>query len=221
MKLLAPSILSADFSNLSGEIKLAELGGADIIHCDIMDGEFVPNITFGPLVVRAVNNITELPLDVHLMINKPERYINDFVDAGADYITVHAEGNIHLDKLIHQIKMAGARAGIALNPATPVSVLEHILELIDMVLIMSVNPGFGGQSFLSYTVDKLKQLDKIRKKNRFNFLIEMDGGLDSKNISRVADAGCNVFVVGSTIFNSENITASTSELKNILQKLES
>lgn len=216
MKLIAPSILSADFSNLAQQIRYVEMGGADWIHCDIMDGKFVPNITFGPMVVDAVNKVTNLPLDVHLMIEEPDRLIKNFTDAGADYITVHQETVVHLNRTIQLIKDCGAKAGVVLNPATPVSTLEDILEYVDLVLLMSVNPGFGGQKFIGRTMDKIIKLNEIRKENNYSYLIEIDGGINSKNIKSIADAGCDVFVAGSSVFSADNITAATVELKNAL-----
>lgn len=219
MKLIAPSILSADFSNLGQQIRYTEMGGADIIHCDIMDGHFVPNISFGPMIVDTVNKITKLPIDVHLMITNPENYIDRFVDAGADYITVHQESSYHLHRLVESIKQKNVKAGVVLNPATPVSTITDILEILDLVLIMSVNPGFGGQGFIEFTLDKIKQLDNIRNEKKYDFLIEIDGGISPKNIKTVSDAGCNIFVAGSSIFSAPNITAATIELKNIVSEI--
>ncbi|MCP5062713.1 MAG: ribulose-phosphate 3-epimerase [Ignavibacteriae bacterium] len=216
MKKIAPSILAADFKNLEQQIRAVEIGGADIIHCDIMDGKFVPNITFGPIIVSSVNEITNLPLDVHLMVEKPQHILEDFVKAGANYITVHQEEVIHLDRVLNQIKELGAKAGVALNPATSVETLEPILHLVDLVLIMSVNPGFGGQSFIPYSLSKIKKLDKLRKENNYKFEIEIDGGVNKKTIKDISDAGCDIFVAGSAIFSSENITAETTKLKNIV-----
>ncbi len=218
MKLLAPSILAADLSNLAQQIRFAEIGGADIIHCDIMDGKFVPNITFGPIVVKAVKRTTKLPIDVHLMIEDPDNFIEDFISAGADYISVHQEEVVHLHRTITRIKELGAKAGVVLNPATPVSTLSDILEYIDFVLIMSVNPGFGGQIFIESSIKKIIQLSELRSKMNLSFQIEIDGGIDSKNIKRVSDAGCDMFVVGSSIFNQDNISAATTELKNLISQ---
>ena len=218
MKLLAPSILAADLSNLAQQIRFAEIGGADIIHCDIMDGKFVPNITFGPIVVKAVKRTTKLPIDVHLMIEDPDSFIEDFISAGADYISVHQEEVVHLHRTITRIKELGAKAGVVLNPATPVSTLSDILEFIDFVLIMSVNPGFGGQIFIESSIKKIIQLSELRSKMNLSFQIEIDGGIDSKNIKRVSDAGCDMFVVGSSIFNQDNISAATTELKNLISQ---
>jgi len=213
-KLLAPSILSANFANLSQDIRYTELAGADIIHCDIMDGQFVPNLSFGPLVVSAVNKITELPLDVHLMIKNPENLIPAFVDAGADFISVHQEEVVHLNRVLESIKAFNVKAGVVLNPATPLNTLNEIFEIADFILIMSVNPGFGGQSFIEQSLNKIKKLNEIRQKNNYNFLIEVDGGVNSQNIKKISDAGCNIFVAGSSIFSTGNIAAATAELKN-------
>ena len=218
MKLIAPSVLAADLSNLAQQIRFTEIGGADIIHCDIMDGKFVPNITFGPIVVKAVKRTTKLPIDVHLMIEDPDNFIEDFISAGADYISVHQEEVVHLHRTITRIKELGAKAGVVLNPATPVSTLSDILEFIDFVLIMSVNPGFGGQKFIESSIKKIKQLSKLRSEMNLKFMIEIDGGIDSKNIKRVSDAGCDMFVVGSSIFNQDNISAATTELKNLISQ---
>lgn len=216
MKLLAPSILSADFSSLAQQIRYVEMGGADWIHCDIMDGQFVPNITFGPLVVKALRKITKLPIDVHLMIKNPDNFIQAFIDAGADYITVHQEEVIHLHRTIQKIKEFGAKAGVAINPATPVNVLSEILFNLDMVLVMSVNPGFGGQKFIPSSINKIKELESLRKSKNLDFLIEIDGGVGISNIKEISAAGCNAFVAGASVFATSNITASTVELKNLL-----
>lgn len=216
MKKLAPSILSADFSNLSQQLRYIEIGGADIVHCDIMDGKFVPNITFGPVVVKAVSKTTKLPIDVHLMIENPDSFIEDFVKAGASYISVHQEEVVHLHRTITKIKELGAKAGVVINPATPVSTLSDILEFVDFVLVMSVNPGFGGQKFISSTFNKIKQLAKIRKEKELSFEIEIDGGVTSENIEEISNAGCDMFVAGSSVFSKDNISAATTELKNLI-----
>jgi len=216
MKQLAPSILSADFKNLGQQIRAVEIGGADIIHCDIMDGQFVPNITFGPTVVAAVRKITALPIDVHLMIKTPGAMIEKFAEAGANYISVHYEEVVHLDRVLNQIKELNIKAGVVINPATSVKTITPILHLADFVLVMSVNPGFGGQKFLPYTLQKLKWLDEYRIENQLNYKIEIDGGINTKTIEYASNAGCDIFVAGSAIFNSENITASTTELKNLI-----
>ncbi|MCK5088184.1 MAG: ribulose-phosphate 3-epimerase [Melioribacteraceae bacterium] len=214
MKYLAPSILSADLSNLSQQIRYVEIGGADLIHCDIMDGKFVPNLTFGPIVVEAVRRITKLPIDVHLMIEKPENLIADFVNAGADYISVHQEEVVHLNRIVERIKELGAKAGVVLNPATPIESLNDILEYVDFILIMSVNPGYGGQKFIPNSLRKIKELVEVRELLGLDFKIEIDGGVSSKNINDILAAGCDIFVAGSSIFSKDNISAATAELKN-------
>lgn len=215
-RLLAPSILSANFANLEKEIRTVEMAGVDWIHCDVMDGKFVPNITFGAPVVRAVNKTTKLPLDVHLMIEKPDNFLEDFVNAGADYITVHQEEVVHLHRTISKIKELGAKAGVAINPATPVESLGEILEFVDLVLIMSVNPGFGGQSFIESSLNKIKKLVQLRNEHDLKFLIEVDGGVDRNSIPKLKDAGADVFVSGSAIFSQDNTTAAALELKNLI-----
>lgn len=215
-KLLAPSILSADFTNLAQQIRYVEMGGAAWIHCDIMDGKFVPNLTFGPMIVKAVKKVTALPLDVHLMIENPDALIEDFVNAGADYITVHQEEVIHLNRTINRIRELGAKPGVVLNPATPVNTLSEIIDIVDLVLLMSVNPGFGGQKFIDTTLRKIEELKRMREDRKLNFLIEVDGGINKENISKTAKAGCDVFVAGSSVFKNDNITAAAIELKNII-----
>jgi ribulose-phosphate 3-epimerase len=216
MGILAPSILAADLSNLSQQIRLAELGGADWIHCDIMDGHFVPNITFGPIIVKAAHRCTKLPLDVHLMIEHPEKYIEQFAEAGASSITVHQEAVIHLNRTVQHLKELKVKAGVSINPSTPISSLRDIAEYADMVLIMSVNPGFGGQTFISNSLRRVKELVKLRSEMKANFLIEIDGGIDKRTVKSAQYAGCDVFVAGSAIFKSDNITASALELKNLI-----
>ncbi|HZW38148.1 MAG TPA: ribulose-phosphate 3-epimerase [Ignavibacteriaceae bacterium] len=213
IKYIAPSILSADLSNLAQQIRLVELGGANWIHCDIMDGHFVPNLTFGPILVKAVRKCTKLPVDVHLMIEDPDKFIPQFAKAGADYLTVHYEAVHHLDRSISLIKDFGVKVGVSINPATPVSLLKNIIKKIDLLLIMSVNPGFGGQSFIEYSINKIEEAVKLREDNNTDFLIEVDGGINNNTIELVSDAGCNVFVAGSSIFETDNITAAVIELK--------
>lgn len=204
MKYLCPSLLSADFSKLKEEIKEVEKAGADILHCDIMDGNFVPNISFGQSVVKQVNSMTDLPLDVHLMINEPTKYIKDFADAGADYISVHYENNFHLNRVVNQIKDAGVKAGVVLNPATPVSVLENILPYVDYVLLMSVNPGFGGQKFIPNVIEKVIALKNHIGERNLNCKIEIDGGVSLENIKELSNAGVDMFVCGNSVFGSKN-----------------
>jgi ribulose-phosphate 3-epimerase len=217
MSIIAPSILSADFSNLAQQIRLAEMGGADWIHCDVMDGHFVPNITIGPLIVKAVNKSTKLPIDVHLMIEKPDNFLEAFAKAGADRISVHVEEVIHLNRSINHIKELGCKAGVVINPATPVSSICDVAEYIDLLLIMTVNPGFGGQKFISNSFRRIKEAVEIRSKMKADFLIEIDGGVNSETIVAAKKAGADVFVVGSSIFHSDNITAATTELKNLVK----
>jgi len=204
MPIIAPSILSADFSKLGEEVRAVEKAGADWIHVDVMDGHFVPNITLGSLVVKAVHEVTILPLDVHLMIENPERYIDDFAKAGASLISVHAETCVHLNRTIAQIHEAGAQAGVVLNPSTPLSAVDWVLEYVDLVLIMSVNPGFGGQQFIPNSLSKIRALRRIIDDRGLTILIEVDGGVNTKTISDIAQAGADVFVAGSAIFGSED-----------------
>jgi ribulose-phosphate 3-epimerase len=199
---IAPSILSADFSRLGEEVIAAEKAGADLVHVDVMDGHFVPNITIGPLVVKAVKKVASRPLDVHLMIENPDNYIREFADSGADIITVHAEGSIHLHRTIENIKECGVKAAVSINPATPVSLIETILPYVDMVLIMSVNPGFGGQQFIPEALPKIQQLKRIINENNYNIEIEVDGGVKVDNVAGVVHAGADIVVMGSAFYNS-------------------
>lgn len=216
MKKICPSILSANFAKLREEIIEVEKAGADIIHCDIMDGSFVPNISFGPKIVSVVNDITELPLDVHLMINNPGAYIPQFHRAGADYISVHYENNIHLNRTVNQIKDLGIKAGVVINPATPVFMLDDILEFADYILIMSVNPGFGGQKFISNSVSKVKELRNKIDANKFKCEIEIDGGIGIENIKEVSEAGVNMFVSGASIFGAKDRKDAIERMKKII-----
>jgi ribulose-phosphate 3-epimerase len=202
MKLIAPSILSADFTRLKEEIQAVETAGADWIHADVMDGHFVPNLTFGPMVVEAVRRATALPIDVHLMIHEPDRYIAGFAKAGASYISVHAETCAHLNRTVQLIRDSGARPGVVLNPATPVETLQWILEYLDFVLVMSVNPGFGGQRFIPNSIAKIALLKKMITDKGLQTLIQVDGGVSPQTIVDIAAAGADVFVAGSAIFNS-------------------
>ncbi|MBC8318658.1 MAG: ribulose-phosphate 3-epimerase [Desulfobulbaceae bacterium] len=212
-KMLAPSILSADFSRLGEEIQAVIDAGADVIHVDVMDGHFVPNITIGPLVVDAVRKICDLPVDVHLMISDPDKYIEDFAAAGADWITVHVEAATHLHRTIHKIKDLGKKAGAVLNPATSLSSLDYILEDLDLVMLMSVNPGFGGQSFIPSTLDKVRALKRLIDEKNLNVGIEIDGGVSPSTISAISEAGVNIFVAGSAVFGSDYAKA-ISEMKS-------
>ncbi|NBI29605.1 ribulose-phosphate 3-epimerase [Chengkuizengella marina] len=210
---IAPSILSADFSKLGQEVQELESSGADWIHVDVMDGHFVPNITMGPLVLESIRPHTSLPLDVHLMIQNPDTYIPDFVNAGADLISVHAEVCPHLHRTIHHIKDHGTKAGVVLNPATPLSVIEHVVHELDLVLLMTVNPGFGGQKFISSTLPKIKQLKEMSLKQGLKLDIEVDGGINKDTAPLVIEAGANVLVSGSAIFNHENKKESIEQLR--------
>jgi ribulose-phosphate 3-epimerase len=216
MRVLAPSILSADLTNLSQQIRLVEMGGADWIHCDIMDGHFVPNITFGPILVQAVKRVTNLPLDVHLMIKNPDNYLEAFIKAGASIISVHLEEVVHLNRTVNRIKELGAKAGVVLNPSTPVSLLKDIANDINLVLLMSVNPGFGGQSFILNSLNKIAETSKLRKELDANFIIEVDGGIDFDNVNKVLTSGCDAFVIGNSIFGTEDITTTTLKFKKII-----
>ncbi|MFT9599212.1 ribulose-phosphate 3-epimerase [Mesobacillus sp.] len=210
---IAPSILSADFARLGEEIKDVERGGADYIHVDVMDGHFVPNITIGPLIVEAIRPVTKLPLDVHLMIENPDQYIEAFAKAGADYITVHVEASRHLHRTIQLIKSTGVKAGVVLNPATPVDSLKHIIEDVDMVLLMSVNPGFGGQKFISSVLPKIKQVKELADSLNPDLEIEVDGGVNEDTAKLCIEAGANVLVAGSAIFNKEDREAAIASLR--------
>mgnify|MGYP001050850508 FL=1 len=206
---ISPSILSADFGDLKGEISKLEEGNADYIHLDVMDGIYVPNITFGPPVIEKIRNITDIPFDVHLMIDRPERYIEDFVDAGADIITIHEEATIHLHRTIEEIKSHGLKVGVALNPATPLDNIEYILDDIDMVLIMTVNPGFGGQHFIPSMANKIRTMRRIIDDRGLDILIEADGGIKLDNAREIIDCGLDIIVVGSGIFESDDIAERT------------
>jgi len=216
MKLLAPSILSADFLDLKRQIMLVETAGADVIHLDVMDGHFVPNITFGPKMVKDINRITELPLDVHLMISEPEKYVDEFAKSGADWISVHYEASVHLNKLVNRIKELGCKAGVVLNPSSPVELLDDILKYADFILIMSVNPGFGGQKFIDETLNKVKKLKQKFVNDNLNVFIEMDGGIGLDNMKLLKDTGVDVFVCGNSVFGTDDITGTIKKMKNIL-----
>ncbi len=212
---IAPSILSADFLNLRGEIQAAESAGADMLHIDIMDGHFVPNITIGPFVVEFIRKATSLPLDVHLMIEHPDTYLKDFIAAGADYLTVHAEAALHLHRTLQTIKEEGILAGVSLNPATPVVHLEHIMPDIDMVLIMSVNPGFGGQQFIPQSLEKIRMVKNLRDTKKPSVLIEVDGGVKPENASDVIGAGADILVMGSAFFHAQNYESVIAKTREI------
>ncbi|APG28310.1 ribulose-phosphate 3-epimerase [Syntrophotalea acetylenivorans] len=214
---IAPSILSADFARLGDEIRAIEAGGADYVHIDVMDGHFVPNITIGPLVVDAVRKVTDMPLDVHLMIENPDQYIPDFANAGADIITVHYEAVPHLHRTVQLIHGLGKKAGVSLNPATPVSSLEVILDELDLVLLMSVNPGFGGQNFIPSCLSKIEALRNEIERRGLNIELEIDGGVKPANIAAIAGAGADVFVAGSAVFGTPDYQATIAELRRLAE----
>lgn len=214
--LIAPSILSADFLNLEREIKHVEDSGADLLHLDVMDGHFVPNITIGPSIVKQIRNITTMPLDVHLMVTAPERYVGAFAEAGADIITVHAEASVHLHRTLQLIKSLGKKPGVSLNPATPLSHLEHVLSDIHLALIMSVNPGFGGQEFIPQVMEKISALRQMIGSRSADALIEVDGGVKLSNCRDIADAGADILVMGSAFFETENYAGMMQRLRGLL-----
>ena len=218
MGLIAPSIISADFTNLTQQIRMVEIGGADWIHCDVMDGHFVPNITFGPSIVKAAHKVTKLPIDVHLMIENPGKYLEDYIKAGASFVSVHIEEVVHLNRTINRIKELGAKAGVVINPATPVSSIVDVAEYIDLLLIMTVNPGFGGQKFIPNSIRRIKEAVTLRSEMNANFLIEIDGGVNVETAKTALEAGAEVFVAGSSIFKADNISAATVEIKKAITK---
>ena len=210
---IAPSILSADFSRLGEDIEKLHNGGADFIHIDVMDGRFVPNISFGMPIIKAIRNRTNKIFDVHLMIEEPSKYIDDFIAAGADIITIHYESEKHIDRAIQYIKSKGVKAAVAINPGTPTFVLKDIIAQLDMVLIMSVNPGFGGQKFISYSIEKIKEVKKMSEGINDDLLIQVDGGIDPSNVQEVINAGANVIVAGSAVFKNGEIENNISLLR--------
>lgn len=213
---IAPSILSADFLKLGEEIKATEEAGVDMLHIDIMDGHFVPNITIGPSIIGLIRTITSLPLDVHLMIEEPDKYLGDFIKAGADYLTVHLEASVHLHRTIQWIKESGVKAGVSINPATPVWSLEHILLDVDMVLLMSVNPGFGGQEFIPQVIEKIKFLKSLLNDKGLSTLIEVDGGIKPDNAKYIQSAGADILVMGSAFFHSGDYKTFMKNLREYL-----
>jgi ribulose-phosphate 3-epimerase len=216
MRKLSASILSADFGRLAEQVKLAEQAGVDWIHVDVMDGHFVPNITIGPDVVKAIKKATSLPLDVHLMIDNPERYVKDFVDAGADWLGIHVEATVHLERLIQHIKELGAKATVTLNPATPLDHLEYVLPEVDMVLLMTVNPGFSGQKFIRGVLPKVRELRQRIDREKLPVLIEVDGGVSTKTVGDIVAAGADVLVSGSGIFGDGDLTGNVRRLRELM-----
>jgi len=212
-KLISPSILSADFTQLGREIQAVEKAGADWIHIDVMDGHFVPPITVGPMIVKAAKKVTSLPLDVHLMVETPDQHLDAFIEAGSHYLTVHAEVCRHLQRTLTYIRQNGCKAGVSLNPSTPLSSLNHILQDVDMVLIMSVNPGYGGQEFIPHTLHKIRDLHRILSSSDHTILLEVDGGVKIDNIGELARAGADVFVAGSAIFGSKDYAKTISLMR--------
>ncbi len=218
MALILPSILAADFARLADEIHRVERGGATMIHIDVMDGHFVPNLTLGPPLVSSIRKVTQAKFDVHLMIEEPDRYLADFIQAGANHVSVHQEACVHLDRTLHLIRSHGAGPGVVLNPATPIHTLEDVLDLVDHVLIMSVNPGFGGQEFIPRSLHKIRQLSRWRAERRLNFAIEIDGGVSRDNVAEIVKAGCDWLVAGSSVFHSADPAAAVKEMQQIAEQ---
>lgn len=218
MAKLAPSLLSANFANLESDINLLEENGIEYLHLDVMDGHFVPNITFGPGLIKSIRKNSNLIFDTHLMIDRPERFIKDFAEAGSDIITVHQESTIHLHRVIQEIKSYGKKAGVSLNPSTPLDSLNYVFADLDLVLIMSVNPGYGGQSFIPQMKEKLKALVEIKERNNFNFTIAIDGGVKTTNVKEIADIGAELIISGSDVFGASDISSRIKEYYEILNR---
>jgi len=212
---IAPSILASDFAKLGDDVRAVEQGGADIIHVDVMDGHFVPNISIGVPVVASLHKATRLPLDVHLMIERPEEYIERFAAAGANRVLIHQEATVHLDRALAMIRESGAQAGVAINPATPVATLTDVLDKVETVLVMSVNPGFGGQKFIPGSIEKIRQLNQWRARYNGAFRIEVDGGVDAENTAQLAQAGANTFVAGTSIFHTSDPAGAVRQLRKL------
>lgn len=212
---LAPSILSADFSKLGAQVELIGRAGADFVHVDVMDGHFVPNISFGASVMKSLDKVETPPYDVHLMIENPDNYIEDFITSKTEYIVVHQEACVHLHRTIEHIRSLGIKAGVSINPATPVALLSEILPYVDLVLVMSVNPGFGGQKFIENTLDKVRQLDQLRKELGYEYVIEIDGGITLDNVKKVEEAGVDIAVAGSAVFGAKDIEKRIKEFKRL------
>lgn len=216
MSKLAPSLLSANFSILGEQAKLVSKSGADYLHVDVMDGHFVPNITFGAVVLKSLDKLDTAPYDVHLMITDPDKYAKDFLTEKTEFITVHQEACTHLHRTIQGIHELGTKAGVSINPATPITSIENILSDVDLVLVMSVNPGFGGQSFIPVAMDKIKELARLREERGYRYLIEVDGGVSLDNAKEIKEAGCDILVAGSQVFGAEDIAKRVKEFKTIL-----
>lgn len=218
MAKLSPSLLSANFAELKRDIEKLENGGADYLHLDVMDGNFVPNISFGAPIIKSVKQVTKLPLDVHLMIDKPERFIKDFVDAGADIITVHGESTIHLHRVVQMIKSFGVKAGVSLNPSTTLDSLKYVIDDLDLILIMSVNPGFGGQSFIPCMKDKIKEARRLIDEKSLDIILQVDGGVKIDNIEEIVSLGSDLIVVGSDIFKASDLESRVKKFKKLIEK---